>query len=564
MNLFKTTKIISLISVASILAGCSRISFTGPAQEQPTEQTSEPETSGTTEQTPDPREYLSVVVPKRLTTLNPTQISDVASASALNMISEGLYRKMPDGTITKGVITGEDPSVNSDTLRFQIKENAFWSNGAPVIAQDFVTAWKSLVSPENNNYYADILNNIVSNAEEIQNGNKPVEDLGVEAIGNKTLELTLANPIDTYDRLEELLAFPALYPVPSNFIQGDNVSDYGNNANNTLSNGPYKVKNWQSGWETWEFSKNVGYWNGEQYPTETISYQISNSVDSATNAFNNQVFDIMSGFISEESQSESTQGIYLAFNEYNNAKDIETPLASQTVREIFSKAIDKEELVSNLDWNIESANSLLPPALTERTPQDSSESENYSSEELSIQFNAYLNEIGYEAMELELLVDETQFSTEVAEQIRTQLESKIEGLSINLTQVPNSMLNNRLQSHEYDMAIMSKNSWNGNDPLRFYSQFISNHSTNITGYENEEYDALFEGATYGESINQETFAQANELLRNDYAVEPLLFLNTDDEFREQAIDLTSDNIMPWFDYYQSPFNPGQYTIPQNQ
>lgn len=564
MNLFKTTKIISLISAASILAGCSRLSFTDPAQEQPTEQTSEPDTSGNTEQTPDTREYLSVVVPKRLTTLNPTQIGDIASASALNMIGEGLYRKMPDGSITEGVITGEEPSVNSRTLRFQIKEDAFWSNGDPVIAQDFIVAWKSLINPENNNYYADILNNIVSNAEGIQNGNNSVDNLGVEAIDNKTLEITLANPIDTYDQLEELLAFPALHPVPSNFIQSDNVAGYGNNANNTLSNGPYKVGNWQSGWETWEFSKNAGYWNGEQYPTETISYQISNSADSATSAFNNQVFDIMSGFISEESQSESTQGIYLAFNEYNNAENIETPLASQTVREVFSKAIDKEKLVSNLDWNIEIANSLLPPALTEGTEQNFSESDNYSSEELSTQFNAYLNEIDYEAMELDLLVDETQFSTEVAEQIRTQLESKIEGLSINLTQVPNSMLNNRLQNREYDMAIMSKNSWDGNDPLRFYSQFISNHSTNITGYENEEYDALFEDETYSESINQETFAQANELLKNDYAVEPLLFLNTDDKFREEAIDLISDNIMPWFDYYQSPFNSGQYTIPQNQ
>ncbi len=76
---------------------------------------------------------------------------------------------------------------------FKLRGNAKWSNGDPVTANDFVFSYRRLLDPATGAKYANILYTL-KNAEKVNKGQAKVEELGVKAIDDRTLELTLENP----------------------------------------------------------------------------------------------------------------------------------------------------------------------------------------------------------------------------------------------------------------------------------------------------------------------------------------------------------------------------------
>ena len=100
---------------------------------------------------------------------------------------EGLYRydgKELKPGIAKKVIK---PTNNGKTYTFDLR-HAKWSNGAPVTANDFVYAWRRTVDPKTASQYAYIYTGI-KNADQINSGKKPVDTLGIKALGKYNLKL---------------------------------------------------------------------------------------------------------------------------------------------------------------------------------------------------------------------------------------------------------------------------------------------------------------------------------------------------------------------------------------
>jgi len=162
----------------------------------------------------------------------------VSSSNIQRDLYEGLVSQAPDGSLEPGAAASWEISEDGRTYLFHLREDGRWSNGDPVTAQDFVFALRRGVDPDTLSNYAGLLIPIL-NAQAITAGRLPPEELGVEAVDDQTLRITLANPSGYF---LELLTHSMSYPLhrgsaeqwPGAFARPGRL----------VSNGPYMLDEW--------------------------------------------------------------------------------------------------------------------------------------------------------------------------------------------------------------------------------------------------------------------------------------------------------------------------------
>lgn len=201
---------------------------------------------------------------------------------------EGLYTLDKDDKAIPAVAKGE-PKITNDGKKWTVKlrENAKWSNGDPVTANDFVYAWRKVVDPDTASEYAYILFDI-KNAEEVNSGDKKPEELGVKAIDDHTLEFELTKSLPYY---KELLSFGTFMPQNKKFVekQGDK---YGTTLKNTLYNGPFKMTEWKTD-DKVTLEKNDEYWDKDKVKLDKVNYKVVKEASTAVNLYETNKLDIV-------------------------------------------------------------------------------------------------------------------------------------------------------------------------------------------------------------------------------------------------------------------------------
>ncbi len=135
------------------------------------------------------------------------------------MIYRGLYDLLPGGTLQPAY--AEDlPEVSDDGLVYtvKIKDGMTWGDGETLDANDFVFGIQRTCNPDVAGHYQYILTNLLGcddyyAATEASDEEKATlqDGVGVKAVDNLTLEITLANPQPTF---QSLLALWPTYPAP--------------------------------------------------------------------------------------------------------------------------------------------------------------------------------------------------------------------------------------------------------------------------------------------------------------------------------------------------------------
>lgn len=188
--------------------------------------------------------------------LDSTQTTDLVSFFVLGHVNEGLLRYDRRGRLAGGVAESWD--MDAERMVFQLRESARWSDGSPVTAHDFVHGWRLINDPARAAPYAAIMYP-VKNAEKIQNGELPVEDLGVRAVGDHELEVELASPCGY---CFSLMVHAAFFPVKKDFHQQQGEK-YGAEADTLLYNGPFQLTSWKHD-VSLVMEKNPHYWNRDK------------------------------------------------------------------------------------------------------------------------------------------------------------------------------------------------------------------------------------------------------------------------------------------------------------
>jgi oligopeptide transport system substrate-binding protein len=172
-------------------------------------------------------------------TLDPGQAVDLASVDIITQLFDGLVALDASGGVVG--MNAESWTISADglTYTFKLRPTAIWSDGKPVTAQDYAWAWKRNVSPVTASEYATSLFPI-KNGKAINDGTLDPELLGVQALDDRTLVVTLEQPASYFLSLASTWT---LFPLRQDVVEG--LGDRWTEAASIVTNGPYLLKEWQ-------------------------------------------------------------------------------------------------------------------------------------------------------------------------------------------------------------------------------------------------------------------------------------------------------------------------------
>lgn len=198
-------------------------------------------------------------------TLDPHRAEGVGTANILRDLYEGLTSESPGGEVTGGVADRWEISDQGRLYRFHLRENARWSNGDAITADDFVFALQRSIDPHTGSAYAGLLLPIV-NAEAVIAGRLPPSSLAVSAPDPHIVELRLSAMTPYFLRV---LAHEACFPVHRPTLQryGDQFA----RAGRLVSNGAYRLGEWVVQSKV-VLERNPYYWNDPSTSVDRVVY----------------------------------------------------------------------------------------------------------------------------------------------------------------------------------------------------------------------------------------------------------------------------------------------------
>ncbi len=205
---------------------------------------------------------------------DPQLISSVEDADLARSIFEGLMDTDADGNLVPAGALGYTVSDDKLVYTFKLNPASKWSDGTPVTAQDYVFGWQRLVDPalaSEYAYYMELAQ--VKNAAKVTSGELPPDQLGVRAVDDLTLEVTLDNPIPYFPKM---VVNTSMFPAPRQAIEKFGA-DW-TKIENIVTNGPYRLTQVVDG-EKYVVEKDPNYWNAKDVVMSPVTYLVVNDDD---------------------------------------------------------------------------------------------------------------------------------------------------------------------------------------------------------------------------------------------------------------------------------------------
>jgi oligopeptide transport system substrate-binding protein len=190
----------------------------------------------------------------------------------------------------------ESWTISDDGLvyTFKIRADAKWSDGQPVVAQNWVDAFQRLFDPKTAADYA-YLQYPIKNSAKIGAGEiTDFSQLGVKAIDDKTLEITLEAPTPFF--IGALTHYTA-YPIRKDIIE--KFGDQWTQPENIVSNGPYKLVEWVPG-SYLKGVKSDTYYGKDSLKIDEIRWDNTEDLTAALNRYRNGELDILTDFPADQ------------------------------------------------------------------------------------------------------------------------------------------------------------------------------------------------------------------------------------------------------------------------
>ena len=457
----------------------------------------------------------------------------------INHAFEGLLTKDLNNKIVGG--SSDIWEISEDKLKytFHIREDAKWSDGKKLTADDFVYSYRRIVNPKTASPIAYLMY-YIKNAKDINTGKKPIESLGVTAVDENTLTIELENPTLYF---EDILASGGCY-VP---VREDIINKYGDDwtwkpeaywtwkPEAYIGNGAYKMTERKPD-ELIAFELNTNYWDYKNQIAKKINFVLIADEYISLNAVRTGDVDFsinappigeIESLIKENLMAVSDIiGVY-----YLDLNTKDKTLSDKRVRKALSLAIDRNYIVSNIGHGkLIAAESFVAPVVKgfEKSFREESSNfiiaNNYSNN--VEEAKKLLSEAGYPNGEnfpiLEVKVS-SGFYTTVLEAIQQMWKNNLNIDVVVRTEESKITLPFR-QSGNYQIA---RTSWTGdyNDPLTILQIMTSDSDINYGGFSNERYDYLINFATTStnEKDRMEALKEAEAILFEEMPIIPFIY-----------------------------------------
>lgn len=464
-------------------------------------------------------------------TLDTHKTSTVVEAHILRDLLEGLVINDAEGGVAPGVATDWTMSDDGLVYTFNLRDDAKWSDDSPVTAGDFVFSLRRIMNPETGAKYANILFPI-KNAEAINKGDTPVEELGVEAVDDHTLKITLESPTPYF---LELLTHQTSLPV-----HPPSVEKFGNafvQPGNMVTNGPYKLVSFTPN-DKLVMEKSPTFHDADSVKIDRVEYLPIEERATCLRRFEagevhscQEVPREQLASIKERLGDQLHVAPYLGTYYYavNSAKK---PFDDVRIRQALSMAIDREFLADEIfSGSMIPAYSLVPPGIANyvENPPELPYAEQ-SMLDREDEAAALLKEAGY-GPDNPLSVELSYNTAEDHRNAATAIAEMWRPLGINVS------FNQRDLSAHYAMLRDDKShevaraGWIGDysDPQNFlFLNQSDNPGFNYGAYDNKEYDDLMHQAADETDLDKraELLAKAEELFLRDMPQIPLLYYSS--------------------------------------
>ncbi len=466
-----------------------------------------------------PRAELVVAV-DQIRTIDPHRVSWSDEIRIAQALFEGLTRLDARQDAPQPAVAARwERSDDGLRYRFELRPEARWSTGEPVIAEDFRRSWLRALDPDTESQYAALLFVIdgaqryyESRLNDDDHDDATPESVGVAEAGDSALEVRLRAPCAYF---LELTAFPTLAPVHrSVWAAARGAAPSWNRADEIIGNGPLTLASWQFKNHLW-LERN-GHYRERNVGPLSLEFLISSSPAASLISYETGRIDVLTDLEPETvaalrraRRCDLHVGDRFAtfFFRVNCRRP---PLDDPRVRQALSLAIERELLCEHVTALGETpaytfvpttaldaltqpradggaARYRPPPGLMHRA--STSERVSRARELLAASDYAALPR----ALEIAFAPEPVQ-QRRIAEAIQAMWERNL-GIPVQLRVTERHFLSTRIRELDYDVA---RSDWYGDylDPSTFLDLFHVSSAQNRTGWSNAEYDRLIAAAAH--------------------------------------------------------------------
>ncbi|WP_165767108.1 peptide ABC transporter substrate-binding protein [Parendozoicomonas haliclonae] len=428
--------------------------------------------------------------------LDPQMIETKSDGNIAIDLFEGLVTQDLDGNVIPGAAESWSVSPDSKTFTFILRDGLKWSDGSPLTTADFVYSFRRLADPKTKAPFVWYLkNSAITNASEIADGKKAPETLGVLALDDKTLQISLDKPIPYFVKM---LGHFSMAPVPQNLIE-----QYGSDwtkVGNLVTNGAYKLKSHEPE-KSIVLERNSHYWNDSETVINEVTFV---PVKDATNEFTlytEDKIDMTSTIPLDEFRSlkrKYPEQIHISpqssvyFYYFNTRKkpfdDVRVRKAlSYTInRELIAKYIMRQGQVPAYGFTPEHMSGFIKPELGY---------ELQTRKEREDEARRLLAEAGYgksNPLEVTISLNDLHAHTKTALAI-AQMWKKELGIKVKTRRVDFKELMASTKAGNYDIARFG---WvaDYNDPSSMLALWLGDNDYNFSGWKSAEFDQILNDA----------------------------------------------------------------------
>lgn len=465
--------------------------------------------------------------------IDPTLNNAVDGATMIIHAFEGLTKLDKDGKVVPGVAKSWTTSSDGSKFTFILRDSK-WSDGVAVKAEDFVYSWRRALDQKVGAEYAYQMY-YIKNGQALNEGKAKPEDLGVNAIDDKTLEVTLQSPTSYF---LELTSFPTYFPLRKDIIDKDPLK-WATNPDTYISNGPFKLETWNHDSDL-VFVKNPNYWDKDSIKPGAVKFTLIADDNAILAAFKNDEIMYSDSMPTEEIPALKKEGVlridpllgtyYYCFN-VNKA-----PFDNLKVRKAFTLAIDRQYIIDKIAQGDQiPAGAFVPPGIPDvnTTPDFRTIGKNYYDPTSAgyaanvAEAQKLLSEAGYPGgknfPQVEFLYNTEGGHKAIGEAIQEMWKKKL-GITIKLSGQEWATFQQTRTDKNFQIA---RHGWLGDyvDPMTFLDMWTSYSGQNDAGWKNTAFDNdISTGKSSSDRAARMTaMHKAEDLFMNSYAVAPIYY-----------------------------------------
>ena len=424
--------------------------------------------------------------------LDPHKVSGVPESNILRQMFVGLTTTDPDGKTIPGMAESWE-SADNKVWTFKIRD-AKWSNGDPVTAEDFVYSFRRVVDPNTASPYASYLaDDKVLNAQEVIDGKVKPDALGVKALDEKTLQVTLSEPVPYFP---DTLIHTSVKPVPQKVVEkfGEKWTD----PANIVVNGPYKISEWQVN-DKIVLERNESYYDNANTTLEKITllaipssttdvarYQ-AGEIDITYNEVPPEQFASLKEQLGDQLQVSPMLCTY--YYEFNTVKP---PFNDARVRRALALALDRNTISDKVVGQGQTPAYQLTPVATNGMQNNTPEWQSWDQAKRVEEAKKLLKEAGYsesKPLKFELLYNTNDNHKKIAVAASSLWKQSLGFVDVSLI---NKEWKTYLDTRRNGNYQVARAGWCGdyNEPSTFLNIVKTGNSNNQGKYSSANFDSL--------------------------------------------------------------------------